>query len=491
MLTSAVPYDEAADFLSGKPAVTKAVFDKLLPELKARAFTIQGVDAADALQAARDAIAQIPMGADWRETKKELTAALKPWLGDGAAMRVEMLMRWHGYQAYSVANYENLEAMSDLFPYRQYQTAQDSRVRATHAALNGIVLPATSPFWDRHTPPWEYGCRCDVRGITREEAEEMMAEDAGVDERKRRVVEGPVLEELERHGRLHRGDNEIYDVRTKSERGESGPEWSTKDLRIPIDELRKRYDAPVWRRFEAWAKRTKVDGLGTVWDWLEGNTTPPAPDAQALIDHKKNFPRVGAAFRDHEGATGKIVEEAAAIIDEVHGDGVLPELRLNGPDNRLYWGYIDIPSAIGRPTVNVRGDSPWPLITAVHELGHYVDIYGFGNGRMGGSHFSAALDEWRDAVLASPSSIYLREKLKSMPKELDYYFMPTELFARSYSQWIAVRSGNADMLRQLEDIQKSQTFIQPFTQWKRAEFEPIAAALDKLFDSRGWLRPKA
>lgn len=282
MLTSAVPYDEAADFLSGKPAVTKAVFDKLLPELKARAFTIQGVDAADALQAARDAIAQIPMGADWRETKKELTAALKPWLGDGAAMRVEMLMRWHGYQAYSVANYENLEAMSDLFPYRQYQTAQDSRVRATHAALNGIVLPASSPFWDRHTPPWEYGCRCDVRGITREEAEEMMAEDAGVDERKRRVVEGPVLEELERHGRLHRGDNEIYDVRTKSEKGESGPEWSAKDLRIPIDVLRQRYDAPVWRRFEAWAKRTMVDGLGTVWDWLVGNTPPP--DAQALMN---------------------------------------------------------------------------------------------------------------------------------------------------------------------------------------------------------------
>jgi hypothetical protein len=285
MLTTAVPYEEAAEFLAGKPAVTRRLFDQLLPELKARAFTIMAVDSADALQAARDAIATIPRGGDWPSTKKQIAAALEPWLGEGAEVRTEMLMRWHAYQAYAVANVRNLDANADLFPFRQYQTAKDGRVRASHAALEGIALPHDSPFWDRHTPPWEYGCRCDVRGITAEEADEIREADAGKDEQKRRVLEGPLKDQLEQFGRLQRGDNEIYDVRTPSERGETGVEWSSKDLTIPLDVLKSRYDADVWAKFTDWAEKTEIDDLGTVWKWLSGEavTAPAAPTAVAAI----------------------------------------------------------------------------------------------------------------------------------------------------------------------------------------------------------------
>jgi SPP1 gp7 family putative phage head morphogenesis protein len=268
MLTTAVPFEEAAAFLQGKPAVSRAIFDELLPELRARAFVITGVDRMDAVQAARDAIAEIPRGADWAQTKKALTAQLAPWLGEGAELRTEMLMRWHGYQAYAVANKRNLDANTDLFPYRQYQTAQDGRVRDTHAALNGLVLPAESKFWDRHTPPWEYGCRCDVRGVTAEEADEIRAEDARKPEEKRRVLEGPTKEKLEQFGRLEKGINEIYDVRTPSERGESGVEWGSKDLVIPIEALRERYDVDLWARWRDWAEATVIDGYGSIWQWL-------------------------------------------------------------------------------------------------------------------------------------------------------------------------------------------------------------------------------
>lgn len=273
MLSTAVPFEEAADFLKGKPAVTRRLFDQLLPELRARAFVITGVDRMDAVQAARDAIAEIPRGADWDTTKKALVAKLEPWLGEGAEVRTEMLMRWHGYQAYAVANKRNLDANTDLFPYRQYQTAQDGRVRSSHAALNGIVLPADSKFWDRHTPPWEYGCRCDVRGITAEEADEIRAADAGKDEEKRRVLEGPTKEQLEQFGRLQKGINEIYDVRTPSERGESGVEWGSKDLTIPLDALEARYDPDLWAKWRTWAEATQIDNLGTVWEWLGGRAT--------------------------------------------------------------------------------------------------------------------------------------------------------------------------------------------------------------------------
>lgn len=311
MLTTAVPYEEAAEFLAGKPAVSRALFDRLLPELKARAFTIMAVDSADALQAARDAIATIPRGEDWDKVKKHLAASLEPWLGEGAAVRTEMLMRWHAYQAYAVANKRNLDANTDLFPYRQYQTAKDGRVRASHAALEGVTLPHDSPFWDRHTPPWEYGCRCDVRGVTAEEADEIREADAGKDEQKRRVLEGPMKDQLEQFGRLQRGDNEIYDVRTPSERGETGVEWSSKDLTIPLDALRARYDADVWKRFTDWAEKTEIDGLGTVWGWLSGEAVVPALDAAVKI--------VGKTADEARVALAALASEFAAAESEVSG----------------------------------------------------------------------------------------------------------------------------------------------------------------------------
>ena len=42
----------------------------------------------------------------------------------------------------------------------QYRTAGDSRVREEHAALNGITLPPSDPFWDSYLPPNGWNCRC-------------------------------------------------------------------------------------------------------------------------------------------------------------------------------------------------------------------------------------------------------------------------------------------------------------------------------------------
>ncbi|MCX6911293.1 MAG: hypothetical protein NTY01_25070, partial [Verrucomicrobia bacterium] len=53
------PYEEAAAFLKNKPAVARRVFDRLLPEIKGRVFTITCVESANVLQSVRDAIAEL------------------------------------------------------------------------------------------------------------------------------------------------------------------------------------------------------------------------------------------------------------------------------------------------------------------------------------------------------------------------------------------------------------------------------------------------
>ena len=44
----------------------------------------------------------------------------------------------------------------------QYRTAADGKVRPTHAALHGVTLPITDPFWEEYYPPNGWNCRCTV-----------------------------------------------------------------------------------------------------------------------------------------------------------------------------------------------------------------------------------------------------------------------------------------------------------------------------------------
>ena len=44
----------------------------------------------------------------------------------------------------------------------QYRTANDDKVRPEHAALNGVTLPPSDPFWEEYYPPNGWNCRCNV-----------------------------------------------------------------------------------------------------------------------------------------------------------------------------------------------------------------------------------------------------------------------------------------------------------------------------------------
>lgn len=53
----------------------------------------------------------------------------------------------------------------DTLPLLQYITAGDSRVRASHAKLNKIILPVDHPFWGTYMPPNDWNCRCNVKQL--------------------------------------------------------------------------------------------------------------------------------------------------------------------------------------------------------------------------------------------------------------------------------------------------------------------------------------
>ncbi|WP_099465854.1 phage portal protein family protein [Parabacteroides provencensis] len=64
--------------------------------------------------------------------------------------------------AESASNYQRLVKQTDLFPYWEYKTAGDDKVRPEHAELDGLILPANDPRWNKIFPPNGWKCRCYV-----------------------------------------------------------------------------------------------------------------------------------------------------------------------------------------------------------------------------------------------------------------------------------------------------------------------------------------
>lgn len=50
----------------------------------------------------------------------------------------------------------------------QYRTVGDDLVRPEHAALDGVTLPPSDPFWDEYFPPNGWNCRCTVVQVRRD-----------------------------------------------------------------------------------------------------------------------------------------------------------------------------------------------------------------------------------------------------------------------------------------------------------------------------------
>ena len=59
------------------------------------------------------------------------------------------------------SKWEQFEQDGDRYNL-QYRTAGDSKVRPEHAALNGVTLPPSDPFWQTYYPPNGWNCRCTV-----------------------------------------------------------------------------------------------------------------------------------------------------------------------------------------------------------------------------------------------------------------------------------------------------------------------------------------
>lgn len=65
-------------------------------------------------------------------------------------------------QSQSVGDWKEVSEDSEVFPYLQYSTVKDGRVRPDHAEQDGIIKRVDDPFWNTWFPPNGWNCRCIV-----------------------------------------------------------------------------------------------------------------------------------------------------------------------------------------------------------------------------------------------------------------------------------------------------------------------------------------
>lgn len=281
------PNEAAAAYIRGKAAADPRNFGDLPAQLKQRAFTVAGIEQMDVLRRIREAVAKLPEGASWDEAKREIAAEMSPYAGGDmkkAKLRAEFTLRTHGFQAYAVARHQQQTAASQDFPYWKYETVGDSRVRASHAALDGKVLRADDPWWKTHYPPWDWGCRCIVVALDEEDAKEI-----GVTPRSQMPTP-------------QRSENFAFDPTNAA---------------IDLDALRKSRDEADWKLFAAKCRQTTVQADGrepeSMWElMLDGKAKK---EARAEARRSDADGRERAIVFDFQ--TGKKLHEATGNAGSV------------------------------------------------------------------------------------------------------------------------------------------------------------------------------
>lgn len=263
-------------------------------------------------------------------------------------------------------------------------------------------------------------------------------------------------------------------------------------------------------------KAGTVPAVGTT----AGTVVPSGPKVSAAIDVAG-----GGTFRIRQ-LTAQVqakVNEALADIDSVHGDGNLPRVPVVKvapaylkKGTLAYYArnrFTEQPTGFGFSSKVMAAQ---PRMGVYHEVGHFLDHVGFDpNVKAFASETSDLMTAWKAAVQRSQSIQTLQNWRNGVgaptgvqARTLNYLLDTTEVWARSYAQWMALRSGNKLALRELRNMQAAGTVgnVAPTTrynakpmgkkptpdtweypwQWSDADFEPIAQAIDAIMERVGW-----
>ena len=83
---------------------------------------------------------------------------------------LDNVFRTNIQNAYARGKWSHQQQNKDKRPYLEYMAINDSRVRPSHLALDGVIRHIDDPFWQKYYPTNGYRCRCTTTAITEKQA---------------------------------------------------------------------------------------------------------------------------------------------------------------------------------------------------------------------------------------------------------------------------------------------------------------------------------
>lgn len=159
-------YKDAVKFFKDKINLPTKTWKDLQGEMHAKAFTVAGAMREDILCDFRKAIEKaLTDGMSIGEFRKQFDQIVDKtgWQYNGTRKwRSDLIYQTNVHTAYAAGRERQMQdpKMRKIYPYARYRSMDDGRERPEHKAWNNIVLPLDDPWWDKHTPPNGWGCRC-------------------------------------------------------------------------------------------------------------------------------------------------------------------------------------------------------------------------------------------------------------------------------------------------------------------------------------------
>ena len=207
---------EALKHLTGKRSHISFAWQDTASYEHAVSFTVAKMMDEDMLAETRAAMTDaLANGTDFATFQKRLKPYLmaRGWWGQavmgdpdtgeiqkvqlGSTRRLRTIYHTNLHTPYAAGQWERIQRNKKLFPYLKYIPSDAAEPRESHKPFYGMVLPVDDPFWSTHFPPNGWGCKCNVRALTREQAE------------KTGISKSPVLKDVE-HINTRTGEVEYY-----------------------------------------------------------------------------------------------------------------------------------------------------------------------------------------------------------------------------------------------------------------------------------------
>jgi SPP1 gp7 family putative phage head morphogenesis protein len=164
-----LPFKESVDFFRKKQVLPTKGYRDVEREMHDRAFMVAGCEKQEVLLALQAAVDKaIAEGQTLRNFQKDFEKIIADrWdPKGGSAWRARVIWETNMRTSYAAGRYKQLSDMKDTHPFWQYRHGDSIKPRPEHMALDGVVLRADDPWWDRNCPPNGWGCQCYVRGLT-------------------------------------------------------------------------------------------------------------------------------------------------------------------------------------------------------------------------------------------------------------------------------------------------------------------------------------